>query len=225
MIDAKKFIPFEWGVLENQKFEIEIGIAAMRSFIGNQEEAWKKTREQIDRFIENKRNDMRFSSDEERNDFYEGIEQVEGTALDEMKRLQRYSAYLAIFSFFESRLKVISSKIEREFKFIENNFTDRSYIVKYWNHIKKGLKIETDVSITFWNLVKVVRNDIAHNNGKPFNDEHRKAVNSLGLSLSDYSQDIEVSVEFLSKLLSDMELFFKELLIAIDKRYKELKAI
>lgn len=223
------FYMFSWGVLWQEKFEIEMGIDAMKMLIVNQEKTWEEVRSKFDEYIEN---DSFFNSleEEHQGSYYSQFFQMEEQTIDELKRYQRNAVCMFVFSFFEGKLKTICEKIEESnhFKIKIQDLAGNDHILKYWNYLIKIYEIDEEKVEPYLTPIKqqkIVRNIIAHQEGYLNEAQNKKLKLIAGLTVNDYGNiyQIEIdSIDFLMNLIDKINEFYKALLLAIDKRYKEL---
>jgi hypothetical protein len=162
--------------------------------------------------------------------------QLEELVINELEKQQYYAYCLAVHSSFEGKLRKIISKIEAEPKFnFKVKFADvkgKSDLHKCRNYFSKvfGMDI-TKIKKYFAFMVnqKKIRNKLAHKNGIISLDEKegisQQKINHLEFDVIEEKDmfQIKLNNNYLLVLNENISSFYKELIPAIDERYKTLK--
>ena len=226
--DLSKIYLYEWEKLWYSELDNEIGVDAFRKLNSNQEESLETTKKEFEKIIKNDEN-LKSLEPEHVGSYYSQIFEREEWIIRELQRQQRYSLILSIYSFFEGRLKSICEMIEKEFDFKIKlkDLNSNDDLMKYWNYLEKVYEIEK-VSIEQYftpiKQYKVVRNIIAHQEGIVPTEKLKKVNIGNGLSIKELGMKNQIDLkrdEFATYLLDRMEPFLKELLLVVDKRFKE----
>jgi hypothetical protein len=230
MLKTSDYLGFSWVELWYEEFEIDAALDAIRRLINTQEKSLEELKEKFKKVLEA---DPAYNSLnlEDRGDYYFQFFEREDQTIEEIKRIQRSSLLMAIFAFFEGRLKSICQKIEDDNKLpiklseVKGN-TD---IQKLWTYLIDVYKIDITKVKPYYELInqqKFARNRIVHHEGYLSKDQKVRLNLVLGLGVKDYLTDSKIEItdiSFLKYLLDQIDGFFKELLLVIDKRYKEMK--
>ena len=226
MFDNSKINSFEWGELYYFELGIDIGISSFRTLNINIEESFNSTR---NRFEQNLNDDETLNSlDEESHASYysQNFERIEMT-INELQRQQRYSICLSMLSFFEGQLKSLSDIIEGKFNLRVKRVKGKSDLFNYWNYFKNIIELDTDKMELFFNSIeaqKEARNRIAHHGGLVDEDKVNVIKIGFGVSLKAIGSKYQIEItdkSYADYLLDNIEAFFKELLIAINTKYKK----
>ena len=232
MIKASGFYFFSWGELWYEEFEIEATLDAIGRLINSQEKSLEGIREKFKKIIED--DPTYISLDEEnKNSYYSQFFEREEHTIDEIKRLQRNSVLMTIFAFFEGRLKSICEKIEDENTLPKklNESNGANDILKIWDYLTNVYKIDITTTEPYRKLVeqqRFARNRIVHHEGYLSKEQKKRLTLVHGLNVKDYISNSQIDitdVAFLRYLLDQITSFFKELLLAIDKRHKEINGL
>lgn len=220
---------FKWADLNYFEFENKIAFDALKSLNLNQEKSLSESKVVLDKNIEDFRKGLELLSEHEQESYIYQKYYLDEVIINELQIIQRYSSILSIFSFYESRLKMICELIETEFEFkvkIKHLNNYEGDLNKYWNYLSKVFEIKTDSIENLFkpiNVHKKIRNAIAHHNGKT----NEKIAPQEGLTLNKIGDKFQIVIDeniYINNLLQNIEIFIRELLIEIDKRYFELKS-
>lgn len=228
--DLSNIYEFEWTELLFRELEIDICIDALKTLIINQEKSLIETQEKIKDFIQN---DSTYNSlpVQVQSDYFEHIFGNTKIINDEIQNIQRYSSCLMFYSIFEGQLGSICKKIEDTFSFkikiSDLNGSDN--LLRYWTYLNKVFEIDTTKVECFYTCIKQqksVRNLIAHENGLFSENKKSKYVKVTGIDFIKRGEEFQLkisTIDYLDYLISKMRGFFLELLLSIDKRYKEIR--
>lgn len=231
IFDFSNIYLFEFGDLYYENFETELGIDALRILILNQESSFQIIKAKFDEAVKNDKT-LNELEEEHQGSYYMQIFEREELMIEKLKRQQRFSVCLSIFSFCEGRLKSLCEMIAREFTFkIKlDDLNSSEDLMRYWNYLEKVFELTTTKIEPFFTPIKqqkIVRNVIAHQDGNVRPDQVKKINIVTGLQLHPgyEGQILEITdTTYILYLLDKSESFFKELYLAADARYKELKA-
>ena len=229
MFDVNNIIIYKWDELYYIELENEIGVDAFKKLITNQEESLLSTQTKFKDLIKSDK-ELASLEDIDKGSYYRASYEREEIAIEELQRQQRYSICLSVFSFYEGRLKSICNQIEKKFNFkIKiNDLNSNDDLMKYWNYLEKVFEINTDKISSLFTPIKqqkIVRNIIAHQEGIANEDQLKKIniINGLGIKKFGLDHQIQiVEISYLFFLIEKITLFFKELLLSIDVRHKEI---
>lgn len=216
--------------LFNIELDIEITIDAITSILEEQSLIIKKTKSKIEKTI---KNDDYFKKlkIEDRSDYINQVYGFETSAIDEIYSHQMNSLCLLTYSVIEGRLKNICQFLENKYQYkikIEDLSTNDD-LMRYWNYLTKVYEINPDKVEKYFTPIKqqkVVRNIIAHQDGKPRKEQVSKLIIVKGLEIKDYGKNYQVLIkgnDYIEFLLYNANHFFKELLKSIDLRYTEIE--
>ncbi|HDX9511330.1 TPA: hypothetical protein ROY06_004653 [Bacillus cereus] len=161
--------------------------------------------------------------------------------------LLRYSVVLSTYSIIEETLvEIVKShminsfrrddiqKLNKNFRHKINSYgnINNSLIIKLEDYMRKEMNTTSSFNQKTWKFIKdlkTIRNNIAHNNGRIYDDQHPKrvvkAMESLGLlphpsdeTLDEkIAREIEITREFIPNMVSQVESFLLLLLEETNK--------
>lgn len=161
--------------------------------------------------------------------------------------LLRYSVVLSTYSIIEETIvEIVKShmtnsfrrddiqKLNKDFRHKINSYGNKnnSLIIKLEDYMRKEMNINLSFNQKTWKFIKdlkTIRNNIAHNNGRIYDDQHPKrvvkAMESLGLLFHPTDEtldekivrEIEITREFIPNMVSQVESFLLLLLEEINK--------
>ncbi|WP_305455500.1 hypothetical protein [Bacillus mycoides] len=161
--------------------------------------------------------------------------------------LLRYSVVLSTYSIIEETLvEIVKShmtnsfrrddiqKLNKDFRHKINSYGNKnnSLIIKLEDYMRKEMNTNSSFNQKTWKFIKdlkTIRNNIAHNNGRIYDDQHPKrvvkAMESLGLlphpsdeTLDEkIAREIEITREFIPNMISQVESFLLLLLKETNK--------
>lgn len=160
--------------------------------------------------------------------------QLEELVINELEKQQHYAYCLAAHSSFEGKLKRICNKIETEFNFKIKlaDLNGGNDLKKFYNYLEKVFEMDVRKMETAYKSIckhKIVRNKITHNNGIISIDEKSEVskLNLKELTIESIEEkdmfQIKLNKDYFSVLNENISSFYKELIPAIDERYKILK--
>src|SRR5690606_5256063 len=226
--DLSKIYEFNWGELYYTELENELGIDAFRKLNTNQEQSLLQTRQDFKKMIKEDET-LNSLEPEHQGSYYSQIFEREEWTIKELQRQQRYAIVLSIFSFFEGRMKHICDLIESrfEFKIKLSDLNNNEDLMRYWNYLEKVYEIENKSLETFFTPIKqqkIIRNVIAHQDGIIREGQIKKVKMVDGINIREIGEKRQIDLGenlYVIYLLNKIEAFFKEVLLLIDKRYKE----
>jgi hypothetical protein len=212
------------------EFEIEIGIDAIKTILNKQDIIIDETKSKLTKSIEED-DYLKSIKKEDREDYISQIYQREAFVISEISTHQMHSLCLLVFSFTEGRLKYICEFLETRYqhKIKCEDLSTNDDLMRYWNFLTKVYEInpyKVEKYFTPIKQQKIVRNIIAHQDGKPRKEQISKINIIKGLEVIEYGENYLIKInskEYIVFLLDKVELFFKELLKAIDIRYEEIE--
>lgn len=175
---------------------------------------------------------------EEDEKFNDGAEsavlQLEEIVINEFERQQYYAYCLAVHSSFEGKLKRICNKIEAEpiVKIKLAGSKGDNDLKKYYNYLNKDFGMNATKTESNYQAIikhKIIRNKISHSNGI-ITDKEKDEISKLNLKHLEFEMieekdmfQIKLNNDYLLLLNENISSFYKELIPAIDQRYKTLK--
>lgn len=217
---------FQWAELVEVADKIDLTISAIKKLNENIEGALIKTFRDADEEYKSNKEKYKHLDEDEREMMvgYDWHEQ--NLIISELERQQRYGLCTSLFSSHESLLKRVCDLIQQEFalKISLEDLADRKDLARYRTYLVKVFEIDFSSAEPFYTRLdnqKNVRNKIAHDGGRM----GKKVINEApGLSIS-FDNEVEIVADvYVKYLLENVEAFFHKLLIAIDKRYVEVKS-
>lgn len=221
---------YNWQELYYFELENDLGLDAFHILNNNIENSLKTTKLEFTKLIEQ---DVFLPTlnDNEKSNYYSQIYYREELALLNLQRIQRYSLCLSLYSFFEGRLNAICSGLELKFNINKKvkEIEAPDDLSKFWEYFDEILKIKTSSFKREFQIIKkikFVRNLIAHSDG--FLDKRVKTrLNSIvGISFTEIENRYRIEIKekiFIDFLLSQMSLCLREILFAVNSRYKEFE--
>lgn len=177
---------------------------------------------------------------DEDNGSEQSLLQLEELVINELARQQYYAYCFAVHSSFEGKLKRICNKIETE-PFVKIKLADSkgdNDLKKYYNYLNKGFEMNVTKTEQYYQAIskhKIIRNMISHNNGIITGVE-KNEISKLNLKHLEFEMieerpvleenqlfQIKLTNDYLLVLNENISSFYKELIPAIDERYKILK--
>jgi hypothetical protein len=216
---------FDWEILHSIEYQNEIAVSAFNKIIENQEKVYSVNNDELKEKIEN---------DKYLNSLSEGLQgsyfmanyESELHAIEEVKRFQRNSTCLSIFSYFEGQMKNICELIEKKYAYKTKiaSLKDRDNIRKYWNYLIDVYKIDTSIEQYLSPIIfqRFVRNKIAHQNGFITKGQCGDFVPTAGVFLEKYNDEYQITITdtiYLTNIIEKMDFFLKQLLSEVDKRF------
>lgn len=229
-LDFNNINIFKWADLNYFEFENQIAFDALKNLNLNQEKSLSESKVALDKNIEDFQKSLELLSKEEQESYVNQKYYWDEVIINELQLIQRYSSILSIFSFYESRLKMICELIEGEFELkvkIKKINNYGSTLNKYWIYLNEVFEIKNDDIQKLFSALddyRNIRNAIAHKNGMT----REKIVSQEGLILNKIGDEFQIEISeiiFIKNLLQNIETFMSKLLIEIDKRYYELKSV
>jgi hypothetical protein len=167
-------------------------------------------------------------------EFVNQVYYLEIDSIRKMKRQQRYAITLIVFSFFESKLKVIcdiiaiKTRIEIPRKNIE--IKDENDLTVNWNYLVNKQNLDLSAiceDFYFINSQKFVRDKIAHQNGaynrrdeKPDRKFVKTEDTEITINGDVYCIEI-LNKNYIENMLLKMENLFKKIIVTFDKTNKK----
>ena len=175
---------------------------------------------------------------EEDEKFNDGAEhlllQLEELVINELERQQYYAYCLAAHASFEGKLRRIISKIESEFDF-KDKFSDikgDSDLNKCRNYFSKVFGMDITKIKNSYDIMcnqKKIKNKIAHYNGI-ISIVEKIEISELKIKKMEFEMieekdmfQIKLNNDYLIDLIVNISSFYKQLIPAIEERYKTLK--
>jgi hypothetical protein len=214
-----------WDKLRFVNAEIERSLFAFNQMLKNQNASLKKINEKFNKELES---DQEYKSLESTATYYQTFYETEKLTIEELEKQQRFSFLLSIFSFHELILKKICLKIKLEFSLkIRKKLSTESLFDVYYEFLTDVFKINTSKIETYFTIInnqKETRNKIAHQSGYLFENDETKIIQIKGLTIIEFEDEkyINIDSEYLFNLTENISSFYKELIPAIDERYKIL---
>ena len=129
--------------------------------------------------------------------------------------LQRRSALITIFSFFEHQLDDLCKRYAEERKFIlETSDLKGDGISRLSIYLKKMADLPIDRTTTTWKeITKIqgVRNALVHNDGKLKIKNKELIKHAQNHSLVSEGESVKISAEYLHHVIETVYLYFKEI--------------
>jgi len=205
---------YKCGNLWNFKYDLDIGLSALRMMINNQEDIY---RERVENFEELRKESLSNIPAEWKSSYDQQFYEFDGMALKELIRIQRNSACLSIYAFIENRLvellNISSNELQKKIV-----IPKQSVIPGIKNILEKDIGIEgNELKKEFGTLINQIstRNAIAHDDS--YIKTKRTFHKMKGLELDDLKIVIS-NVEYLHNLILKASDLFDKLLVALDKK-------
>lgn len=221
---------FDWEYLYSFEIENSVGLSAFRLLNKNQEESLQQT---INEFNKELNEALDKIDEEEKSNYYLQIFHLDELSIKELKRQQRYSMCLSLYSFFEGRLQSICKRIQNDFNFKidSSDLNGNDHLLRYYNYLSKVFEMDVnslEPQFTTIQQAKQIRNLIAHYNGYIPVKEKDKLVNLKGISYTKIEENcFQIDIDekqFIEHVLEKMRKFLSNMLISVNNRYKILKS-
>jgi hypothetical protein len=225
--DFTKTKLFSWDECYFKQIEYETGTDALDTLITNQEESFETTRQLFSEYV---KQELASIEMEHQGSYYSQVVRHEEKSIDELSVLQRYSACLSIFSFFEGKLRDIINLIEQEFEF-KIKFDDLKGgddLNKYKLYLSKVFEVDLKEIEHYYDLIKqqkFIRNRIAHHLGIVKENQRNEVKLVNGIGLVKYGRDWKIIIQEISYfqyLFDNMNPFFTQLIWIMDDKYIDL---
>ena len=136
----------------------------------------------------------------------------------ELNNVQSSSIIVYSFAIFENKLKMICSKIQKDFQFDLLGKKSDSYTSEYWRILKSFSKLKIDTIEKYFTPIKcqmVLRNIIIHQNNVAQPDQFKTIYKLNGLIFNEFENEyylVNIENIFIEQLIPKLEIFFRELL-------------
>lgn len=199
------------------EYEIKLKVEALKELISDDENSISRIHDDLNSFFKN------FKSQKisiEKKDIFENHLVDRELIIGNLILQKRYSTCVLIFAVFEGILTEICREIESksDSKVKISDLNGRNDLSRYKNYLTKVFGINFDkIEGHFIQLTrqKIIRNKIAHENGSLKSSNEIHVVE--GLSIKHGRINIE-GTKYFKYLIDNIELFFEQLLIEIDKK-------
>lgn len=222
-----------WPDLYYIEMETEVGLNALQKLCLNQEAALASAVKGFENYLAIDPTYSSLESPEYKASYRHQMFEREEMILDELRKQQRYSMCLSIYSFFEGRLREVCNLIEVEFAFKIKlgDLNSSDHLMQYHSYLSKVYEANLSSAEPYFTPIKIskgVRNLIAHHSGWTNNNKLAESIEKrIGFTQQKFGNSFQVVItshRYILYLIEKMELYFKELLIIVDTRYLALKA-
>lgn len=197
-----------------------VGLNALSVLIENQEKTINESMLLINNLKKEKLPDIPI---EYRDSYEQQFFEISDKENYQLRILQRYSSCLILFSFIENYLKRITLEFANKFNI---PIKDQNYniILGTVKTLISDIGVDEKLRSKEYNHIVqqiIVRNKIAHNNGVISKKDLSRFKKSNGCNVSNYGEII-IRPEYLKGIIDSGRVFFKNLILLIDDRYKDL---
>lgn len=217
-------IDFEWGYLHYYDYENFIGFSALKKLINSPFNLPLHLRDDLKKRVNNDPMYHQLSLEEQAQYYSQFIESEQRT-IKKVECWINYANCLSVFSYFESQLQALCRKIEDTFPSLSKieEVKGKSDLIRFKNYLLKVFEANILTQEPLFNEInqqKIIRDCIAHHNGKIPNN--KSIIQTSGL-LIDQFRVINISIEYLNILIDGCVTYLDEILPIIDSRYAEIK--
>ena len=205
------------------KYDIDISIEALKKMIDLQNNSYYDLDEQLFKKIKATRRTNGFKSEEELEQYVSHLHGIEESIISELRKIQITNQINAIFSMFENKLKMICERLNGDYN-LSLPEKKAPYITYYWkalqNFIQKNSAQLEKYFTPIYNKY-VVRNVLSHQDSlaeKKQYESFKHLKNIMTIESEDKYYIYEIDKLFCSTLITELELFFKNLLQALEEK-------
>lgn len=217
----------EWSELNWIEFEIVNSLEALKKLHQINKEAFNTICVDLESKLSKLREDNKDLSTQDLSDYSQHLYGLEEQIILELNNVQNSSLIVYAFTIFENKLKMITDKIQNDFKFIVVTKNCNSYTSKYWKILKCFSKLKVEKLDKYFTPIKcqmVIRNIIVHQNNTA-SEKQFKTINKVkGLIFNEFEEQyflVNIEYEFIEQLIPKLEIFFRELLEVLKSETNE----
>lgn len=210
--DIPKWAEFDWIDIE-----ITNSIFALDNLFSLQNKSFATVKSDLDERIKKVELTNSEMNLQDLNSYKNHLFEIEESVTYEINRAQQFSQILILFSIFESKLKMICDKIQKDFGITLENQKSNSVILKHRKFLESFLENEyKEVGKLFTKIHNQykIRNIITHQNGIANKNQYKLLMNIETINFSLFEGHYYL-------LIPDNN-FIKELLLLIKKFFFEL---
>lgn len=216
----------EWDSLNGLTRQIDVGIKGIKKFNNSLEYLIKSNQNEIQEELDKLASSGYFTNiAKEEVGFHILVYHPHLMITTALEVQQRYGIVVSTFSFFESFLREISNLLERTFpkRLVLKDLSGNADLLNFRNFFTKVYEVDYSQVDCFHKALideKLARNKITHENGRMSENTQYK-TKAPGIKIEDNKIVLEPYL-YVEYLLSNIEGYFKEIIKAVDNRYKEL---
>ena len=225
-IDLKNFP--KWNEINWIEFEISNSIYALKKMFQIQTNGFEYLSLDIEQKISSIKKENSNMQENELNQYIKHLFGLEEEIIQNLKKIQKFSNIVIVFSITESKLKIICDKIERDFKFNIDLSNTKSVLSKHWKFLASFLEERSEIIEKYYTPIRnmiEIRNIINHQDGIATINQYKKICDIKGLKFilfEDKYYLTSIDENFVDILLKNIDEFFIELLNSLKMRTNEL---
>ena len=211
----------DWPEFSWIQFEVDNSLDALKKLHEINQQAFNAICNDLESKISKLRIENNNLSGQELEQYEQHIYGLEERILLELNTVQNSSTIVYAFAIFENKLKLISDKIQQDFKFALPTTKSNSYTSEYWKILKNFSTAQINSMEKYFTPIKtqmVLRNIIIHQNSVATFDQHKTIRKVNGLKFNEFKNEyylINVEYSFINELILKVETFFRALLEVI----------
>lgn len=169
------------------------------------------------------RRNNNFKSEEELEQYVTHLHGIEENIISELNKIQITNQINAVFSIFENKLKMICDRLNRDYN-IQLSEKKAPFIPYYWKTLQNFLQESSNQIEKYFTPIYnkyVVRNVLSHQDSiaeKKQYEGFKHIKNIMTIQSKDKYYIYEIDESFCSILVTEIELFFKNLLQALKEK-------
>lgn len=207
----------EWAEFNWIQFEIDNSIEALKKLYQINKDAFNTICHDLEDKVGRLRNNNAKLDAQELHDYTQHLYGLEEKTILELNNVQNSSIIIYVFAIFENKLKLISDKIQIDFKYEIAKQKSDSYTSEYWKTLK-SFSNKIGVIEKYLTPIKnqmILRNIIIHQNSIATANQYKTIGKLKGLTFNEFEGQhylINIECSFIDQLIPRLEIFFKELL-------------
>lgn len=228
MFDNSKIKFFEWPEFHYIELNISISVSAIEALNSSNEVLLRASETNFQRILQKDEIYNNLKGSDQANYFSQCYE-YSMLSIEDLKKNQRYSTTLLIFSFLESQLNEICELICEKIKIKIKRDRLKSIIQNYYDFLINELKIKVKAVKPLYvkiNKYKTVRNIIAHGNGIILKKKDLQLIKDLpGVSIIKRGRKNVIELAegiYVKHLLAQTELLLKTIVDSANEKIKSI---
>ncbi|TDD99772.1 hypothetical protein [Flavobacterium cellulosilyticum] len=208
----------DWSEFNWIDFEVDNSIEAVKKLHQINKEAFNTICNDLESKISILRNENKALNADELGQYIQHLYGIEEQIILELNNVQSSSIIIYSFAIFENKLKMISEKVKRDFKFVLPTKKSDSYTSEYWKVLKSFADLKINSVEKYFTPIKsqmVLRNIIIHQNNVATKEQYKTIHKVPGLTFNEFEEQyylVNIENIFIDQLVGRIEIFFRELL-------------
>lgn len=210
-----------WPEFNWIEFEVDNSIEAVKKLHIINKNAFNTICHDLENKISKLRDENKTLNVQELEQYTHHLYGLEEQIILELNNVQSSSIIIYSFAIFENKLKMISEKVQRDFKFVLSARKSDSYTSDYWKILKSFTKLKTNTVEKYFTPIKcqmILRNIIIHQNSIATKNQYKAIHKVPGLTFNEFEEQyylVNIENIFIEQLVEKIEIFFQELLSII----------